>query len=390
MKFSRSFCIITFVLLVLTTSFFSYIYWDPTLGGRILRYFDLGIIFFVYHKKKEIVGTHFNKNIDWIFKLSFLSVIGNTLLYYESPVQNIISRCSHAFILYYFLLHYYRIKEITIIRILTILSLFILVIQCVQQYSYPIAFWGTQQSPNSNELIEIRNGLFRFRISSYFFAMLTAFFYWQDTLRKVRVSTAIMFALSLMSVYLFLTRQIIATTLVAIFVSIFLIKGNKLKLFTILLLIIFGFILYNYSELFFEEFINTSKNEANDDNIRVYSAVFFLQKIKANPISFAFGNGIPALCEKWGMNNGYWITDVGFIGECFIYGVFYIIVYFITLWKLYGYRKQIPLYIKMYIIATFLISFMIFPYRTRVEFMLWAMALYICDLHINKSNLRYQ
>lgn len=197
MKFSRSFCIITFVLLVLTTSFFSYIYWDPTLGGRILRYFDLGIIFFVYHKKKEIVGTHFNKNIDWIFKLSFLSVIGNTLLYYESPVQNIISRCSHAFILYYFLLHYYRIKEITIIRILTILSLFILVIQCVQQYSYPIAFWGTQQSPNSNELIEIRNGLFRFRISSYFFAMLTAFFYWQDTLRKVRVSTAIMFALSL-------------------------------------------------------------------------------------------------------------------------------------------------------------------------------------------------
>ena len=39
------FYVITFFLFVLTTSCFSYIYWNPTLGGQILRCFDLIFIF---------------------------------------------------------------------------------------------------------------------------------------------------------------------------------------------------------------------------------------------------------------------------------------------------------------------------------------------------------
>ena len=37
-RMNCQFCCITFLLLVLTTSCFSYIYWDPTLGGQILRW----------------------------------------------------------------------------------------------------------------------------------------------------------------------------------------------------------------------------------------------------------------------------------------------------------------------------------------------------------------
>lgn len=169
------FYVITFFLFVLTTSCFSYIYWNPTLGGQILRCFDLIFIFLYFRNKRKIVNANFEREVNWIFKLAFLSVIGNTFLYHQSPMQNVINTCSHAFILYYFLLHFYGIKEKIIIAILTILVLMILFIQLVQQFTFPIAPFGINiQAETTNNLIEIRNGLFRFRIETACFAMLLA------------------------------------------------------------------------------------------------------------------------------------------------------------------------------------------------------------------------
>lgn len=90
-----------------------------------------------------------------------------------------------CFILYYFLLHFYGIKEKIIIAILTILVLMILFIQLVQQFTFPIAPFGINiQAETTNNLIEIRNGLFRFRIETACFAMLLVFFGWGQLLKK--------------------------------------------------------------------------------------------------------------------------------------------------------------------------------------------------------------
>lgn len=390
-RFNSLFYVTTFLLLVLTTSCFSYVYWDPTLGGQILRCFDFVFIFLCFHNKRKNVNANFEREVNWIFKLAFLSVIGNTFLYHQSPMQNVINTCSHAFILYYFLLHFYGIKEKIIIAILTILVLMILFIQLVQQFTFPIAPFGINiQAETTNNLIEIRNGLFRFRIETACFAMLLVFFCWEQLLKKIRLWAIILFVLSLTSIYLFLTRQIIITVLFSIFLSAFLVKNRRLKIWTMCLLAVLCVIFYNWGNLFFEELIESSRDETDNDNVRIHSAFFFIDKILANPISFFLGNGSPKEAVNWGLKEGFWISDVGFIGECFIYGFFYIAVYPIILWKVYKYRNCVPLYIKMYIISTFLISVMIFPYRTRVEFMIWSMVLYICDLHINNSKLKYQ
>ena len=267
----------------------------------------------------------------------------------------------------------------------------ILFIQLVQQFTFPIAPFGVDiQAEAADNVIEIRNGVFRFRIETVCFAMLIVFFYWEQLLKKIRLRAIILFVFSLASIYLFLTRQIIIAVLFSIFLSVFLVKNRKLKIWTLCLLAVLCVIFYNWGNLFFEELIESSRNETNNDNIRIHSAFFFLEKILANPISFFLGNGTPKEAVNWGLKEGFWISDVGFIGECFIYGFFYIAVYPIILWKVYKYRNCVPLYIKMYIISTFLISVMIFPYRTRVEFMIWSMVLYICDLHINNSKLKYQ
>lgn len=64
-----------------------------------------------------------------------------------------------------------------IITILTILVLMILFIQLVQQFTFPIAPFGVDiQAEAADNVIEIRNGLFRFRIETVCFAMLIVFF----------------------------------------------------------------------------------------------------------------------------------------------------------------------------------------------------------------------
>lgn len=391
-RMNCQFCCITFLLLVLTTSCFSYIYWDPTLGGQILRCFDFIFIYIFFQNKKKNIHANFKREVDWIFKLAFLSVIGNTFLYHQSPISK---HCRYMFSCFYVILlliaflwyqrknNYYNINNTSFNDIVYSTS--------INQFTFPIAPFGVDiQAEAADNVIEIRNGLFRFRIETVCFAMLIVFFYWEQLLKKIRLRAIILFVFSLASIYLFLTRQIIIAVLFSIFLSVFLVKNRKLKIWTLCLLAVLCVIFYNWGNLFFEELIESSRNETNNDNIRIHSAFFFLEKILANPISFFLGNGTPKEAVNWGLKEGFWISDVGFIGECFIYGFFYIAVYPIILWKVYKYRNCVPLYIKMYIISTFLISVMIFPYRTRVEFMIWSMVLYICDLHINNSKLKYQ
>ena len=130
--------------------------------------------------------------------------------------------------------------------------------------------------------------------------MLIVFFYWEQLLKKIRLRAIILFVFSLASIYLFLTRQIIIAVLFSIFLSVFLVKNRKLKIWTLCLLAVLCVIFYNWGNLFFEELIESSRNETNNDNIRIHSAFFFLEKILANPISFFLGNGTPKALQSCG------------------------------------------------------------------------------------------
>lgn len=53
------------------------------------------------------------------------------------------------------------------------------------------------------------------------------------------------------------------------------------------LLAVLCVIFYNWGDLFFEELIESSRDETDNDNVRIHSAFFFIDKILANPISFS-------------------------------------------------------------------------------------------------------
>lgn len=395
---SRNSVVITtflFFIIIITTNFFAYITWNKTIGGRVLKIVDLFLIFFYFQNLTKIKNAqiqHFKTEISHILWFSFFSIIGSFLLYGTNPINSLSEKLDHAFILIYFVLHFKQVEEKHLIKILLILSIIITLLLFIQQITFPLAPFGLKsidEVQNPNDIIEIRNGLIRYRIPSHTFLLFIIFFYWDKLSRHIKLITVIPLGIGLLGIYLLLTKQLIATVILTIFLSIFLIHNKKIKAVTFFLLITLCIIGYIYKDVLFSEMLDNAKEQANEDDIRVLSAKFFLNKILNNPIGFFLGHGYIPQLQQWGEKYGYWITDVGFIGETFLYGIFYLFIYIQTLWKIYKYRYYLPLYIKMYILSTLFICIMIFPYRDNTEFITWAIILYICDLYINKSQLRY-
>lgn len=383
--------IIILGLAIISTSFFAYIGWDITNGGRILKIIDILILIYCAQHLKLIrteKGFHFTKETSHIFYYSFFSVIGGFLIFGNSPIGSAIERLNHTFIFIYFILHFKQVQEAHLIKVMLVLTVIITSILLIQQFTFPFALFGLGDAQDPNPTIEIRNGLIRYRIGSHTFLLLTAFFYWDKLSKQIKATSIIAFGIAILGIYLLLTKQLIATTIITIFISIFLIRNNKIKTIVFCLLVILCILGFIYKDILFSEMLDNAKDQASKDDIRVLSAYFFLDKIFSNPIGFIFGNGYTPLLQQWGEKYGYWATDVGFIGEIFLYGIIYISVYIQILWKVYKYKKYLPLYIKMYIISTLFISIMIFPYRTNYEFITWAIVLYICDLYINRFSLK--
>ena len=77
------------------------------------------------------------------------------------------------------------------------------------------------------------------------------------------------------------------------------------------------------------------------------------------------------------------VTDIGIIGQWFIYGLIWIILYVFMVFNIViRYRKKIPLYIRLFVIGTFINSAWIFPYRREYEFFIWTVVLYISSIYI--------
>lgn len=378
----------------LASSGFSYVNWNVTFSGRVLNVIALFMLYFVFMNLSNIqCAMHFSKQVKRLALLPFLSVIGGMLTTGISPISAAIGCLSHSFILFYFLFHYFGIREKPIMVLITIFCLIVLAIQVVQQFTFPIAFFGLRSldDPAVNhvmDLVDVRNGLYRFRIV-FLFAMVAIFYYWQRIQEEFRTVSMLLFILSAVSIYLFLTRQLMISVYAMIFFSMFLVRGFKAKLWILGLLGILLIGIVGYGDLLFEELMESVNDDANEDNIRVSSALYFLGGIFRNPVTIFFGNGSPDYLPTIGMNKGYWITDVGLIGEAFTYGVVYVICFYRLLFRIFRRRKQIPLYVKLFVMTSTVMSIMIFPITNWISALIWAVLLYISDLHINKSSLRY-
>lgn len=387
---------VIFLLTAILTNLFSYAY---SLGNafQYLHYIISFIILFYYLKGRR----YLNKDIPLrsivlclclypIFSFYFTLFLYNPECwdYYKYRV------ISQAIFLIFFLFHIYKVKENALMQAFVTIGLIVFAIQIVQQILPDYAIFGVRDVSDINnegyEKVEIRNGLYRYRlISVYFITMLNVFYFWEKILIKRTRKDILFFCIFLCSTYLFLTRQIIFSVGISILISFLFTRNSKAKRWSIYGAVLLAILLYFFYDTIFGELMSKTQDELDDSNIRLTCLAFYWEKITKSFQTILLGNGFPALLVEWQRGLKLTPADIGLVGEWFYYGIIWIIIYLYTLGVIFmRYRDIIPLYIKLFLISTFLISIMIFPYRSAIEYLIWSSVLYICSIHIKKFKLK--
>lgn len=351
------------------------------------------------HAQKK--NLHFSKLVNWLIIIPLLCTItywANGQSSWLTHPTTVISLCGGLTFVIYYVLHCLRINERTIMMLVISLSLCILIIQVVQQFSPGSAIFGVKSYLEENTLlsaqadIEQRNGLYRFRISGTILTVLSFCYFWQKILKKRTPINILLFALFAVSIYLYLTRQRMLSAVGMCIFSVFLMGKSKFsgRFKYLILVLIFLFVIYSFSDVLFGSLIEQTQTqtEAAETDIRTLAFGYYWNEIVSHPLTFLFGAGtLSAATEEgtmWGMN---W-NDIGIIGQWFLWGIGVVLSYIYILYQFFIKKaNEIPPYVKFFAFMTLITSVMIFPYRDPCEFFVWGCLFYICDLHINNSTL---
>lgn len=383
-KLNKKHIILLVALVLFITKFLDYSRWDETLGGQIGYFIYFGIFVFAYRMRKKLNG--FNNPFTFelaVFAITpFLTYISQMLIYGGSLAY--IKSYVYCFIVAIFYLFYVsKVKEEEIVKAFSVVALCIASIQIIQQLIPSIALFGLGDTTKD---LEIRNGLLRYRFSAIFYTSFALFYYWNKFINKRNLFFLVLFLLFALSDYLYLTRQYIAGMAVALLFSVFFIKDKTSKRLALLMIILIAYLIFENSDSLLSYFIESSKKDATDENIRVFAYQFYGEKILSSPLAFLFGNGFPQEQRIWQENMSLYVADIGIVGQVFTHGIFWEIAYFTAIYKiLWKYRKFVPLYIKLFALSGLVHCSMVASYGGPSTLLTWLSILYIATLNINKK-----
>lgn len=347
---------------------------------------------------------HFTKAVVPLTILPLLTIPISFSLYGQSPFSSFKALMICGVWASYFLFHLSGISEKSILKVLLFSALFTLSIQVIQQFTYPDALFGLMseellEKAERVDDIEIRNGIYRFLTAdnSYMaiiilLSSLSAYFI--NARRKYLVWSALM----LITIYLTLTRQVLLATTIAVIFAFLAFRKTKIARGRVFLILVSGiaFILAADS-LLFADLISQTREDISETNVRFISFSVYGKMIFDNAGTFLFGHGLPYELSQFGEEMAYreslglYTSDIGIVGHCFHYGLFYIIFAIVIVPILMiRHRKRIPTYIYGFLLFTFSMCAMIFPMQGPMAYYIWASVFYICDLHINRSPLRWR
>ena len=354
---------ITFFLL-LCSGFMSCIYWNPTLGGKIIKILMYICLIYIFCKKKQI--SFFSSGISvcvlcFAF-IPFLSIITAYLVHEQSFLHSCYGSQMHLMYLFYFLFHSYKINTKNILTSFFLLGVLWCLIEIIQQISYP-SFWFATRMDNDEMELEIRNGIYRYNVFGYQFGLIMLFYSFTQYLKNRKIVYLFGLILGLVGIYLLATRQIMFAAILCLLYALY--SREKIKMSSLLIVIGCGFLIYKNFNQLFGEFVDMTK-EIDEDYVRFLSYEFYgVEYNNGNLLQILLGNGDPVRDSKYQLEinsyeeEGLWRSDIGLVGLYSLYGFFYIITIIYFFIFCYRNRKYIDLYLKMYLVFMFSTSIML-------------------------------
>lgn len=350
------------------------------------------VIFLVYNKDKSI-KKHFTLPIILIFISVLISMFGSYIFHDQSFIITAYEQRAIYFYLIYFLLPFMKIEGDFIIKTIASFALVYIVIYLLQFFIYPVQITDNKMFLNRGTLriFLIGSG---YLVISYFIWLYLAFRNY-----KVKHMLFLLFALAIF--VLMGTRQVLAT--IVLLTLLYIIQSKQIKSKFLLFMLIgvalvpVFFLFQNIILAMFE--VTREQSQNLEGSIRFEAAKFYLTKFYPDDLAYVIGNGAPGSSIyglrliRYSEEFGYYLSDIGLIGEYIKYGIVYVIGVFIILYRVF--RKQLPeklMFIKynfLGIVLTLVTGGGAFG-SSGANVLTNCLLLYLIDLHHSENQTTYK
>lgn len=396
MKNSSKALLIICIIWLYLTGFFGYNNFARFRLPYVLECFMYAMPLFMVMLSGGGIKTTMNFRQETIFlmMLPFISGLSSMFEFGQGLYETVVACIPSLIWGTYFFLHKSNVPYGKAIRFLLLFSMAAVFILTIQQISPERAMFGLRDSPDSEQIAEVRNGLYRFRIGGAGCASLFLFaLYFEKTISSFNKKWLVISLCLLLYLYLTLTRQVILSALLIVFLTFFVQKKGRSKSKPFLFAIIILGSIFAFREILFGEFIEqTSEQTSSADDVRLLEYAYFSKEIFTKPMIFILGTGVPHATSSLGDYYGkleqlfLFPSDIGIVGTWFSYGIVYVVLFLWCMYKMcVKLRNLLPTYFIVYLFSVIVILPLAFPWGTNLSNLMWCFILYIMDLEIANS-----
>ena len=380
-------------LVLLFTNFMSYVGGGEGLSKLLLqvsRMVLLILIPIVLIYRNKYPKTTLFKGCMRLMCFFLFSMIGAIVIHNQSITDSFIVT-SYAFVYLMFpIMYMLKLDEKSLIKLCFVLGFFWAAIMLIQQFTWPSYWFATRGETEEGEP-EMRNGIIRYGVAGTTFGLLMLFYAFQKYLEEGKRKYLVWIIIGLIGVYLTCTRQIMAASAGCLLVGLWLKK--KLRLGTLLGILLIGLVIYINADALFGEYVEMTET-VDEDYIRFIALRYYaLEYNKGNVLLFFLGNGEfransaygrEMMIGNWEERGVYW-SDVGWVGVYSAYGIITVLIILYIYYYIFKNRKYIDLYLLLFMLYSFVTSIMMNSFPCKLSAIGTILVLYLIDLSMVKN-----
>lgn len=308
--------------------------------AKLLELFGIGlvvilfILYGIYDNSFRFKQNFTPQFIIILLSLPFSMYIANKF-HNQNLTVSLYAQRSIYYYLLYFTLHQIKIKPEDFEKLFIYFAIVYVMFYLLQYALYPgkILF---------NCRISEERGTLRIFIAGLPYLIICYFLSLQYLLEKLEVKYIILFLISLIIMILLGSRGLLFALALSTIINLLFSKRIKSKTVIYILSIIGVILIYFAFQRVFQGLISATTEKGIDlsDNIRMRAARFYLQKFFPNTLAYIFGNGAFSLGSEYSNKlfilkekYGYYLSDIGIIGNYVKYGALFVIGVFGILYK---------------------------------------------------------
>jgi hypothetical protein len=355
-------------------------------AGKALVMFGAIIVFtlylfnIVYNKSKEYEKM-FTIPVLIIFLCLIISSFAANYFYNQPLLSTLFGQFELYLFLFYFLLHKIKPSLEALTNMFVILGLIYCLIYFVQFLIYPKLILTCGMFKDRGTLRIFMPGI-DYMVSAYYIIL-------SRYIIKNKAKLLLLLIPILVVLFLMGTRQALGIVLLMTILMILFSKRVKSKFLIFLLIALCMLPIFYIFQNIILNMLNVSVQQSANaqEYVRVRAAQYYLYSFNHNSLWILTGNGNPAPHSYYGnaieritKTTGYYLSDVGLIGDFFKYGILYALVQLFILYRLAKTKLHDQYLFIRYNAFTCLLALFVGAGMNSQALVLLCMSMYIMDV----------